>query len=75
VLIVLWCNESEIIYAHSSEKTETKGVHLGSIRIINPNSTLQNQDWKEKTAKGDNFGSGYFNPSDGDCVVRLKIFS
>jgi hypothetical protein len=38
----------EIEYAHSSERTKVKGVHLGEINIVNLSTTLAQQQWEEE---------------------------
>jgi hypothetical protein len=64
-------NDGNIIeYVHSSGKTKDWGVHEGSITIVDPNTSLEDQEWNEKTTQGENFGKKYFMQSSSDCIVR-----
>ncbi|MCL5090552.1 MAG: hypothetical protein M1514_00935 [Patescibacteria group bacterium] len=38
----------EIEYAHSSQRTKIKGVHLGKIKVVNSSATLAEQQWEEE---------------------------
>lgn len=74
VLIVIEKGEDLIIYAHSSQNTEVSGVHTGKIKIVNPNKSLEQQEWKEEFSNNSNYGLLY-DPQAGDKVVRLKKFA
>lgn len=65
----------ELIYVHSSNLTEVKGVHVDKILINNPERELAKQTWIERTTKGENYGQKYFRPEKGDGVRRLKIWN
>jgi len=64
----------EFVYAHSSNLTEVKGVHLNKIMIKNPDKGLEKQIWLEKTYKGENYGQKYFRLEKGDGVRRLRVW-
>lgn len=66
IAIVLSLDDKEIIYAHSSGKTEVTGVHLGRIEIIDSQSGLERQVWEENIP---------FLPGKGDGIKRLKIWA
>lgn len=55
---------AKITYAHSSE---TKGVHIGEIKIVDKSKSLNQQEWQEKYLL-DNWSSDL-----GDGVKRLKV--
>ncbi len=74
LLVILEVKPDQITYAHSSNLTKTTGVHLATIKLINPEKDLSSQKWHELTRKGENFGQKYFKPSQGDAVFRLKIW-
>ena len=63
----------ELVYAHSSNLTETKGVHVGRILIKDSQKSLADQVWLEKTSKGENYGKKHFHLEEGDGVRRLKV--
>lgn len=71
VLIVVQVTDDMIRYAHSSDMTKTTGVHIGRIKIENPELGLEQQHWMEKTVRGGTFREKY-DPSKGDGVFRLK---
>ena len=52
-----------IHYVHSSDKTRTRGVHYGTIKITNPNKPLNHQQWSE-----------YVFPNSGDAIFRLNCW-
>jgi len=69
--------EGEIIkkieYAHSSSKTEIKGVHKATVQINNPSLSLKEQKWEEKDKKGKSYSkTNFFGEKDG--LYRLKSF-
>lgn len=64
----------KIIYAHSSDRTEIGGVHLGIINIVYPQKTLSDQLWQEKTATGESY-LVEFLPETGDGLFRLLLFN
>ncbi len=76
VAVILDIVGNKIIYVHSSHlSTQIQGVHLGEINIVDSSKSLEQQEWLEKTGKGENFGKKYFQPQNGDGVYRLKIFN
>jgi len=52
VLIVVDINDKKITYAHSSSKTPNNGPHLGTIKIVDKDLGLKEQEWLEKTKEG-----------------------
>jgi hypothetical protein len=64
----------KITYAHSSNKTEITGVHLGVIDIVAPEKTLADQIWQEKNADGDSYLVDFL-PEAGDGFYRLLLFN
>ncbi len=75
IAIIVDVNKKYITYAMSSEYTKIKGAHFGRIKIIDPDKSLEKQQWEELTKKGKNYGRDEFNPKRGDAVKRLRIFS
>jgi len=73
VLFVMETTPNLIRYVHSSNKTQTRGVHLGEIKIRDRSKNLNYQDWDEKTSTGKNYSS-MFNPKNGDGIFRLFFF-
>lgn len=73
VVIVLEKREDEIIYVHSSNKSEKQGVHLDKILLKDKNLPIENQIWLEKTRKGKDFFKKYFHKNKGDGVKRLLL--
>lgn len=63
----------KIVYAHSSSKTKTSGVHAGIIDIIS-SGDLQDQKWLEETDRGENYGKKCYLPEMGDGIRRLRIW-
>lgn len=63
----------ELIYAHSSKLTETRGVHVDRILVKDPQKGLADQTWMEKTSRGENYGQKYFHSEEGDGIRRLKV--
>lgn len=63
-----------IHYVHSSDRTKIRGVHLGTITIIDPRKNLNQQVWSDQTLSGQPYSS-LFNPADGDGVFRLKFLT
>jgi hypothetical protein len=74
VLVVIGVDNNEITYIHSSDKTLTKGVHKGVIKIDKPECDLSEQIWLEKTKNGENYCQKYFYKSSGDGIYRLNLF-
>lgn len=72
--IVIEKTDSEITYAHSSNKTKITGVHLGKITINDPYTGLKDQLFLEETYYNINYGD-LFNSQAGDNIVRLKILN
>jgi hypothetical protein len=70
ILIILEKNPQQIIYAHSSGVSEIPGVHQGTIKITNDQTTLDQQEWPEKLNDG-RLLKDSFNPT-ADGVRRLK---
>ncbi len=66
-MIIVEKTSQEIIYAHSSGESNPVGVHLGQIKIIDPQKSLQDQVWLEK------FKSMQYNEKNGDSIKRLKF--
>lgn len=64
----------KITYAHSSDRTEITGVHLGVIDVVYPQKTLAEQLWQEKNAEGDSYLIDYLQES-GDGLYRLLLFN
>jgi len=64
-----------IEYCHSSCLTEINGVHSSEVKIINPQGSLKDQLWKEKTKDGENYGTVSFLEQLGDGLRRLKIWA
>ncbi|MBI5452661.1 hypothetical protein HY945_04310 [Candidatus Gottesmanbacteria bacterium] len=76
VAVILDATGSKVVYVHSSHlSTQTQGVHLAEIKIVDSSKSLAQQEWLEKTRTGENFGMKYFHPDKGDGVYRLKIFN
>ena len=75
VAVILWRENSQLTYVHSSKTTRTQGVHLGFIKIIDKNNSIGKQTWLEKTRRGDNFGLKYLHEDNRDGVYRLKILN
>lgn len=73
---VIWEKRNDqLVYVHSHDNTVIKGVHEGSIKIVNKFKPLDFQKWLEKTETGENFGKKKFDSAKGDGVFRLKIFN
>ncbi len=66
-IIILEKTLQKITYVHSSGESNPDGVHLGKIKIIDPNKSLQDQTWLEK------FKSMTYNEKNGDGIKRLKF--
>jgi hypothetical protein len=62
-----------ILYIHSSEKTKQRGVHFGTIEIIDYSRDLSFQKWSDTTLSGIEYNK-LFNPQKGDGIFRLKCF-
>ncbi len=75
IAIILEVKKREIIYAHSTNKTKVKGVHLGRIKITDLRRPIQEQNWLEETETGENIAKKYFSSTQGDGVFRLNIFT
>lgn len=76
IVVITKVSEKEILYAHSSSlSTKVQGVHTAIIHIIDPDKSLSEQKWSEKTRIGEDYGKKYFHPENGDGVFRLKVFS
>ena len=73
VLFVMENTNKVIRYVHSGNKTKTRGVHWGEIKIINPSKTLDSQQWNEIDLNEHPYSS-YFDPANGDGVFRLFLF-
>ncbi len=74
VIVILKKVGNTINYIHSSNKTLIRGVHLGTIKIINPKATLEHQHWIETTKDNQPYSS-LFNSQNGDGIFRLKCLS
>ncbi len=74
VMIIIDATNELISYVHSSNKTKTRGVHLGNIKIADPSKTLEFQKWSETTKNNQPY-STLFNSKKGDGVFRLKCLS
>jgi len=74
VLFIIEKVDNKINYIHSSQKTKTRGVHLGQITISDYQKTLDQQTWSDTTLTNKNY-SQLLYPQKGDGVFRLKIFS
>lgn len=73
-VVIITHIEKEIVkYIHSSSHTEIIGVHTGEIIINNPNEKIENQIWKEKTSRLENWKDKYLHSEDGDGIYRNKI--
>lgn len=76
VLVVLEKTEESITYVHSSfRSTREKGVHIQRILLNADSRDLEDQEWLEKTSKGENYKNKYFYKEAGDGIYRLKIFN
>lgn len=64
---------TEIEYAHSSCRTQVKGVHIGKIKVVDEQLGLENQNWEELTEEGTSYGKEY-RPETGDSIRRLNIW-
>jgi len=64
----------ELVYAHSSNLTETRGVHIDRIIIKDLQKGLADQVWMEKTSRSEDYGQKHFHPEEGDGVRRLKVW-
>ena len=64
-----------ITYVHSARTAKIQGAHLGKIKIINNDISLDQQEWLEQTIRNENYGRRHFKPERGDGVFRLKIFT
>lgn len=73
VIFIVEKSGNIIHYVHNSSGTREKGVHLGTIEIINPDKTLDRQKWSDLTLKNLPY-STFFNPKNGDGTFRLKCF-
>jgi hypothetical protein len=73
ILFVVEPSENIIRYVHSSDRTLTRGVHYGTIEIIDPTKSLKFQKWSDSTLNGQNY-SELFYPESGDGIYRLKCF-
>lgn len=67
-------NLQEIIYAHSGRLSAITGVHVGRIKVLNPEKDIGDQKWFEKTRKGYEYVLRYYSKMKGDGLKRLKIF-
>jgi hypothetical protein len=63
-----------ISYVHSSDRTQIRGVHLGTITLIHPDLPLNHQLWSDRTTTGKPY-SELFYPDSGDGLFRLKCFA
>ncbi|MBU1088751.1 C40 family peptidase [Patescibacteria group bacterium] len=63
VIFIIEKKGDTIYYVHSSNKTKTRGVHHGTIKITNPQKTLNYQQWSE-----------CIFPNSGDTIFRLNCF-
>ena len=73
ILFVLEKTKNHILYIHSSNKTKTRGVHFGEIKINDYDKSLEYQNWNEVTPDNKNY-SAYFCPKNGDGIFRLFLF-
>ncbi|MBU1130135.1 hypothetical protein KKE45_02325 [Patescibacteria group bacterium] len=74
VIFIIEKKRNTIYYIHSSDKTKTRGVHYGTIKITNPNKSLNYQQWSDQTLKGNNYYSKFFFPNSSDGVFRLNCW-
>ncbi len=71
VLFIINIKNNLVHYIHNSQKTQSRGVHTGTITIINPKKTLDQQIWSDKTLKNQPYSS-LFKPQNGDGLFRLN---
>ncbi|MGI5841421.1 MAG: hypothetical protein ACOX6N_04360 [Patescibacteria group bacterium] len=74
VIVILEKTGKTINYIHNSSKTYDRGVHLGSITLINPNQPLNYQQWSDILKDKGNYAL-LFNHKNGDGIFRLKCLS
>lgn len=72
ILLILEIKGNKITYIHSSQKTKTNGVHLGTLTIINPDRGLSHQKWSDKLKNGSPY-TKIIHKNNG--FYRLKILS
>jgi hypothetical protein len=63
-----------IFYIHSSERSKQRGVHFGTIDIIDYSKDLSHQKWSDTTSLGIEYNK-LFNSQKGDGIFRLKCFA
>ncbi|MBI5358588.1 hypothetical protein HZB69_03130 [Candidatus Amesbacteria bacterium] len=73
IFFITVVSRSILTYVHSSSLTsQLDGVHLGKIKIIDPNLGLDHQCWLEKTKEYKKYGHIYFDSSQGDGIYRFR---
>ncbi len=74
VLVIVGKDKKEVIYAHSSNRTEITGPHLGVIKIIAANLPLWQQIWPEKLKTGQPLLMKVHGPLEKIGIRRLRPF-
>lgn len=74
VMVVIDISPQEILYAHSSSKTQVEGPHLGKIIIEYPNEPLNKQRWEEELSSGKSILSLVRKPLTKIGIRRIKGF-
>ncbi len=74
VIFIIEKIRGTINYVHSSDRTKSRGVHLGTISIINPKMTLDHQKWSDTTINGQPYTT-LFKPTQGDGIFRPKFLT
>jgi hypothetical protein len=70
VLFVIEKIGNIIYYVHNSGKTKTKGVHLGTLEIVNPQQPLNHQKWSDVTKENKNYNT-LINSKKDDGFYRI----
>lgn len=74
ILFIVQNLGNQIIYVHSSERTQTRGTHLGQIHLTQPLGSLKDQLWSDITLDSQPYTT-LVSPENGDGVYRLNIFT
>jgi hypothetical protein len=73
ILLITSQENNRLKYVHSSLGTLITGVHLGEIKIINPQKPLSFQEWTDITKDNQKY-QHLSNPKAGDGIYRLKCW-